>query len=61
MLVRSLGIEAQVFQLLCQVGTIKPEEERIFRRMHGFTNNLTAQIAKTAYGSNVYQRKTQTA
>lgn len=45
MLVRSLGIEAQVFQLLCQVGTIKPDEERLFRRMHGYGfNNLAAQI-----------------
>ncbi|CAG7733378.1 unnamed protein product, partial [Allacma fusca] len=40
MLIRSLGIELQVFKLLCQIGNLKPEEEKIFRRMHGFTTSV---------------------
>ncbi|ODN03537.1 Tubulin polyglutamylase ttll6 [Orchesella cincta] len=36
MLIRSLGIELQVYNLLSQVGSLKPTEHEEFRRKHGF-------------------------
>ena len=35
MLVRSLGIEAQAFKLVCHTGYIKPEEEKTYAKMYG--------------------------
>jgi len=39
-MIRSMGVEVHVYKLLSDMGCIKPKDEKLFRRLHGFTNHF---------------------